>query len=88
MNIDGEYFKNKKEKAKAFYDTKKEIWCPYFQTKIILNSDGFHYLQFSARREREKRSQLLKFSLLPLAFEIINKAGTIQEYRSGLRPIG
>ncbi len=45
-------------------------------------------MQFSGRREREKKAQLLKFSLLPLALEIISKAGTIQEYRSGLRPVG
>src|SRR5206468_2243105 len=53
-----------------------------------LNSDGFHHLQFSARRERNKREQLLKFSLLPLALEIIKKSGTVQEYRKLLTPIG
>jgi hypothetical protein len=88
MDLDFDYFKNKKEKAKVLYDSKREIWCPYFQTKVVLNSDGFHHLQFSSRREREKRAQLLKFSLLPFAFEIINRSGTMQEYRSGLRPIG
>ena len=30
----------------------------------------------------------MKFSLLPLAFEIIKKSGTIQEYRKLLTPIG
>jgi hypothetical protein len=48
----------------------------------------FHHLQFSARRERDKREQLLKFNLLPLALEIIRKSGTIQEYRKLLTPIG
>ena len=55
---------------------------------MVLNSDGFHHLQFSARREREKKEQLLKFSLLPLALEIVRKSGTIQEYRKLLTPIG
>jgi hypothetical protein len=45
-------------------------------------------LQFSARRERDKKEQLLKFSLLPLAIEIIKKSGTLQEYRTGLTTIG
>jgi hypothetical protein len=42
----------RKEKAKAIYLAKKEIYNPYFQKNIILNSDGFHHLQFSARSER------------------------------------
>jgi hypothetical protein len=55
---------------------------------VVLNSDGFHHLQFSARRPRNKREQLLKFSLLPLAFKIINKSGTVQEYRKNLITVG
>lgn len=87
MEISEDYFLERKEKAKVVYSAKKEIYCPYFQKNIILNSDGFHHLQFSARRERGKREQLLKFSLLPLALEIIRKSGTIQEYRKLLTPI-
>lgn len=88
MDIDPAYFKERKDKARTIYDAQREIYCPYFQTKIILNSDGFHHLQFSARREREKRAQLLKFNMLPLALDIIHKAGTIQEYRKLLTPVG
>lgn len=88
MEISENYFLERKEKAKAIYLAKKEIYNPYFQKNIILNSDGFHHLQFSARRERNKKEQLLKFNLLPLAFEIIKKSGTIQEYRKLLTPIG
>lgn len=88
MDIDPEYFSGRKKKAEEIYTAKKSIFNPYFKTEIILNSDGFHHLQFSARRERNKREQLLKFSLLPLALEIIKKSGTIQEYRRLLQPIG
>jgi hypothetical protein len=35
-----------------------------------------------------KKEQLFKFSLLPYGLEIIKKAGTIQEYRKLLTPIG
>jgi hypothetical protein len=83
-----EYFDARKERAKALFTAQRTIRNPYFQRDVILNSDGFHHLQFSARRERNKREQLLKFSLLPLAFEIIRKAGTVQEYRQILTPIG
>ena len=64
------------------------IYCPYFGEQITLNSEGFHHLQFSNRRERNKSEQKLKFSLLPLALQIIKKSGTIQEFRASLCQIG
>jgi hypothetical protein len=88
MEPDINYFNERKERAKQIYAAQKSVRNPYFKTEIILNSDGFHHLQFSARRERNKREQLLKFNLLPLALEIIRKSGTIQEYRKLLTPIG
>ena len=88
MEPSAEYFNERKEKARAIFSAQKTIRNPYFQTEVVLNSDGFHHLQFSARRERTKREQLLKFSLLPLALDIIKKSGTIQEYRKLLTPIG
>jgi hypothetical protein len=88
MEPDQQYFTERKEKAHAIFTAKRTIWNPYFSTEVVLNSDGFHHLQFSARRERTKREQLLKFNLLPLGLEIIRKAGTIQEYRRLLTPIG
>lgn len=88
MDIDLNYFNNKKEKARTLYSLQKVIRNPYFGVDIILNSDGFHHLQFSSRKERNKKEQLLRFSLLPLALEIIKKSGTIQEYRKLLTPIG
>ena len=83
-----EYFNKKKEKAKKTYIFQKNIYNPYLKSQVVLSSDGFHHLQFSARRERNKKEQLLKFNLLPLAFDIIKKSGTLQEYRKTLMPIG
>lgn len=88
MEPEDEYFHERKEKAHAIFTAQRTIWNPYFKTEVVLNSDGFHHLQFSARRERTKREQLLKFSLLPLALDIIKKSGTIQEYRKLLTPVG
>lgn len=76
-----EYFKEKKERTRQLFEKARVIHNPYFGSDIVLNSDGFHHLQFSARRERSKEEQKLKFSLLPLAFDVIRKSGTIQEYR-------
>lgn len=88
MEPDAEIFNRAKEKAQGIYSEKREIWCPYFKQNVILNSDGFHHLQFSARRERNKKEQLFKFRLLPLALKTIRDAGTVQEYRKLLTPIG
>ncbi len=88
MDYNEKDFNERKEKAHSLYVSQKEIYNPHFQKPIILNSDGFHHLQFSARRERNKKEQVLKFSLLPIALEIIRKSGTIQEYRRLLTPIG
>jgi len=68
--------------------TPKTVYNPYFKTQIVLNSDGFHHIQFSNRTERNRKEQLLKFSLLPLGLDIIRKSGTVQEYRRLLTPIG
>lgn len=59
MEIDSDYFNERKDKA----------WETYSKQSLIRNPS-------------------LKFSLLPLGFEIIQKAGTIQEYRKLLTPIG
>jgi len=53
-----------------------------------LNSDGFHHLRYSARRERNKDEQVLKFTLMPLGLRILRTATTLQEYRKLLSPVG
>jgi len=79
--MDFDYFNSRKEKAREIYNKQKTITNPHLQAQVVLNSDGFHHLQFSDRRERSKEEQLLKFNLLPLALDIIKKSGTLQEYR-------
>ncbi len=88
MEPEETYFHKQKDKAKEVFNRQKSIRNPYFQQDIIFNADGFHHLQFSARRERNRNEQLLKFRILPLGIEIIKKSGTIQEYRKLLTPIG
>ena len=88
MEIDVAYFNERKEKARAIYDAQQSVYNPYLESQVVFNSDGFHHLQFSARRERNKQEQLLKFRLLPLAIEIIKNSGTLQEYRKSLVAVG
>ncbi len=88
MEYDPVYFNERKEKTQAIYAAQKSIYNPYLKREVIFNSDGFHHLQFSARRERDKKEQLLKFSLLPLAIQVTKNSGTVQEYRKGFTTAG
>jgi len=86
--MDQERFLKLKDKAHNLYIKKRSIYNPYLQTEVVLNSDGFHHLEYSARRERSKLEQALKFRLLPLALETIKKSNTLQEFRETWAPIG
>ncbi len=88
MEFNQARFDEIKERARSAYAARPSIWSPYFKTHVVLNSDGFHHLQFSARRERNKSEQQLKLRLLPLALQVIRDAGTVQEYRKLLGPVG
>ena len=88
MEFDKQKFEEQKTKTENFYKTINKINCPYFDREVIFNSDGFHHLRYSARSERDKKEQILKFNLFPLAVKIIKRSGTLQEYRSGLITVG
>lgn len=86
--MDDAYFEQKKAKARQIYDADRIIHSPYFDGTVSLTSDGFHHLRYSARRERNKKEQVLKFTLLPLGLHILKTATTLQEYRRLLMPVG
>jgi hypothetical protein len=77
-----------RDRTKAIFTNNPEIRCPYFNESVVLNSDGLHHLRYSARRERNKREQILKLSLVPLAIEVIKHSGTVQEYRRIWQAVG
>jgi len=76
-----EKYKKLFEESEKIFSKNKEIYCPYFNCKVKLNSKGFHHLRYSAHRERDKNEQIFKFSFLPAVINILKKSGTIQEYR-------
>lgn len=82
------YYEAKRTKAHEIYHAQRSIHNPYFGDDVTLNADGFHHLRYSARHERTKEEQVLKFTLLPLGLHILRKATTVQEYRKLLMPVG
>jgi hypothetical protein len=86
MDVDPDKFTKIKERAQSIYTAQHSVWSPYFKAHVVLNSDGFHHLQFSVRRKRNKQKQKLKLRLMPRALQIIRESETVQEYRKLLRP--
>lgn len=82
-------FKKVLPEIEASYKSIGSVHCPYFNKKIPFNSDGFHHLRYkTSGSEREKQAQLYKFSLLAGAREIIEKTGTLQQYRKQWGALG
>ncbi len=80
--MNDEHFTRQKEHTRETYNAQKSIFNPYFNKDVLLNSKGFHHLEFSNRRLRSRNEQMFKFKYLELALEVIRKSSTIQEYRS------
>lgn len=72
-------------RAQETYKKISKVYCPYFEYEIPFTSDGFNHLQFSAGRKRDKKVQMLKFSLLPAAVPILRRSGTLQEHRKTMQ---
>ena len=77
------------EKARTVYTQRSELYCPYFGYKIALTSDGFNHLQHKPNRQpRDVTAQIRKLTLLKRALEVIQKTGTLQEYREQIEKVG
>ena len=71
--------------SKAFYERCPAIRCPFFEGEVTLNADGFNHLLYKPNRQpRNVKAQALKLKLLKKAVRVIQKAGTLQEYRTTL----
>jgi hypothetical protein len=77
MNIDD--FEGIKAKGEEFYKSIKEVYCPYFQEKVIFNAKGLEHLKFSKKNHaRVSGDQYIRFKLLHLAPKVISLSKTIQ----------
>lgn len=82
-------FDELKKQAELKYQKVGTAYCPALKVEVVFNSDGFHHLRYDNHRsERDKKVQRNKFMFLDEAIEIIKTSTTIQEYRSGICPVG
>lgn len=81
IEIDDEKFAKVRKEMADFYQSIEPVWCPYLQTKVHFNSEGFEHLLFKSwNRTRKQVEQYVRLRLLPVAVKIIQKSHTLQEY--------
>jgi hypothetical protein len=88
MGILSRYKQNLKT-AESAYSSIGEVQCPYFNSTVRFNSEGFHHLRYKTPgSERDKKAQMHKFRLISAAKIVISKSGTVQEYRKQWGAVG
>jgi len=75
-----------KGNALQYYNSIGQIFSPAFNQDIFFSAEGFNHIIFkSARTERERSSQILRFKFLPLAQKLIKISTTYQEFEESLK---
>jgi len=70
-----------REEAQKLYSTFSKVFCPALGQHIHFTSNGFNHLIYkSAKKERDKKTQILRFDMLEKAKFIIEHSTTFQEF--------
>ena len=72
--------------AQQFYNSIRPVFSPALNEAVHFTAEGFNHIIFkSARREREKLSQIMRFKMLGRAEKLIGLSTTHQEYEETIR---
>lgn len=75
-----------REDAQKYYNGIGRVFSPAFDKEVHFTAEGFNHIVFkSARTEREKSSQVMRFKLLHLAKKLIEVSTTYQEYEETIK---
>ncbi|MBU1037326.1 hypothetical protein KKF32_04895 [Patescibacteria group bacterium] len=75
-----------KEDANNYYNSIGKVRSPVFNEDVGFNAEGFNHIVYkTARTERERPSQILRFKLLRLARKLVEVSTTYQEYEETLK---
>lgn len=70
-----------RKNSKELYDTFNKVFSPALGQHIHFTSNGFNHLMYKgAKKERDKRTQILRFDLLERAKDILERSTTYQEF--------
>jgi hypothetical protein len=82
MEIDVEKFKKIKEEAELLYRDFGKAECPCLKRKINFNAKGIDHIKFKRwNKTRPVSDQYLRLKFLKYARLILEKSGTLQEYK-------
>ena len=74
-----EKFSEIKNNAETLYLSLGEIFCPYFQEKVVFNAKGLEHLKFKNKNHaRSQDDQFTRLKLFHLAPKVIGLTRTIQ----------
>jgi len=74
-------YQDQKIKAQELYYKINSVFSPALKQRVFFSADGFNHIIFqNSRSERDRSSQILRFSLIPLAVKLIMTSSTFQEY--------
>ena len=69
-----------------FYNSIGKIFCPVLNDYVLFPSESFNHIVFkSARTERERPSQIMRFKLLPKAKKLVETSSTYQEFEETIQ---
>ena len=75
-----------REDAQKLHLSTKPIFSPALNEYVHFTAEGFNHIIFKgSRAERERPSQIMRFKLLPRAFELITVSTTFQEYEETVK---
>lgn len=71
--------------AAELYSSFRKVHCPALGGEVHFTSEGFNHLIYKrANKERDKRTQILRFDMLERAKFILEKSTTYQEYEENM----
>lgn len=74
-----------KKGAKKLYDSFSKVFSPAIGLHVHFTSNGFNHLIYkNAKKERDEKTQILRFDLLTKARQIIERSTTFQEFEEDI----
>lgn len=74
-----------RKKAKDLYNTFSKVFSPALGQNIHFTSNGFNHLIYkNAKKERDRKTQILRFDLIERSKTILERSTTYQEFEEDM----
>lgn len=77
-------FERVRADAEVWYESVDEAYCPYLNQSVVFNKKGITHIKF--KRDgvaRSRQDQYMRLKHIKLAYRILEKSRTLQEYKEG-----